>query len=152
MKSALLAERDGLRTFLIVMATGDEALTSLSAFAAGQHLGASHFTAIGAFSRAVIAYFEWPAKRYKYIAIGEQVEVLSLLGDITMEDDGPKLHAHVVLGRADGTAQGGHLIEGFVRPTLEIVLTELPTHLHRRFDPISGLALIDLDRAGATRS
>ncbi|PYR87826.1 MAG: hypothetical protein DMF84_30535 [Acidobacteria bacterium] len=143
MKSALIDERDGLRTFVLVLATGDEAMKTLASFATEQGLGGSHFSAIGACSRAVVAYFDWPAKQYRHIPIEEQTEVLSLVGDITLEDAGPKVHAHVVLGKADATAYGGHLIEASVRPTLEIVVTELPRHLHRRIDRESGLALID---------
>jgi predicted DNA-binding protein with PD1-like motif len=143
MKSALLAERDGLRTFVIVMATDEEALKTLTAFAAEHRLAASQFTAIGAFSHAVVAYFDWTTKQYRHIPIDEQVEVLSLIGDVTLEANEPKVHAHVVLGKRDASAHGGHLIRGFVRPTLEVVLTELPKHLRRRFDSDSGLALID---------
>jgi hypothetical protein len=62
---------------------------------------------------------------------------------VTVENDKPKVHAHVVVGKADATAHGGHLIEGRVRPTLEVVITEAPRHLKRRLDPRSGLALID---------
>jgi hypothetical protein len=69
--------------------------------------------------------------------------VLSLVGDVAVGDDGPKVHAHVVLGRADGSAHGGHLLEARVWPTLELVLIESPAHLRRRMDPASGLALID---------
>jgi len=143
MKTALLDERGGLRTFVIVLATDDEAVKSLTSFAVNQRLAASHFTAIGAFSRAVVAYFDWSAKQYRHISIDEQVEVLSLMGDVTIDDGKPKVHAHVVLGKADATAHGGHLIEASVRPTLEIVVTETPRPLHRRFDPASGVALID---------
>lgn len=143
MKSALLDERDGLRTFAVVLATGDEAVKTLTSFAADRQLGASQFTAIGAFSRATVAYFDWSTKQYRNVMIDEQVEVLSLIGDITIEKDEPKLHAHVVVGKSDASAHGGHLMEGIVRPTLEIVVTEMPRHLHRRFDPESGLALID---------
>ena len=145
MKSALLDQRDGLRTFVVVMATGDEAVRALTAFAADARLSAGHFTAIGAFSHAVVAYFDWTAKQYRHVAIDDQVEVLSLIGDIALADGKPKLHAHAVLGKADASAHGGHLIEGWVRPTLEIVITELPRHLQRRFDPASGVALIDPD-------
>jgi len=91
----------------------------------------------------VVAYFDWSTKQYRHIRIDEQVEVLSLAGDITLEDGKPKVHAHVVVGKADATAHGGHLIEGLVRPTLEVVLTETPAHLRRRFDAQAGLALID---------
>jgi hypothetical protein len=146
MNSTLIDQRDGLRTFVVVLATGDEAIATLTSFAGEQRLAASHFTAIGAFSRAVVAYFDWSAREYRNIRIDEQVEVLSLIGDITLDQSRPKVHAHTVLGKSDATAHGGHLVEGVVRPTLEIVITELPRHLHRRFDPASGLALIDLSR------
>src|SRR5256885_17248808 len=109
MKSALIYERDGLRTFVLVLATGDEPTQALTSFASEQRLGGSHFTAIGAFSRAVVAYFDWSDKRYHHIPIEEQVEVLSLVGDITVENARPKVHAHVVLGKSDATAHGGHL-------------------------------------------
>ena len=143
MKSALLDERDGLRTYALVLQTGDEAAKALADFAATNRLGGSHFTAIGAFSRAVVAYFDWTSKQYQHIRIDEQVEVLSLVGDVSLENSEPKVHAHVVVGKSDGSAHGGHLIAGHVRPTLEIVITESPRHLRRRFDPASGLALID---------
>jgi predicted DNA-binding protein with PD1-like motif len=143
MKTALLAEHDGLRTFVLVCETGDDAMKALASFAAEHDLGGSHFTAIGAFSRTVVAYFDWPSKQYRRVSIDEQVEVLSLVGDVTVENHEPKVHAHVVLGKADATAHGGHLIEGLVRPTLEVVITETPRHLQRRVDPGSGLALID---------
>jgi predicted DNA-binding protein with PD1-like motif len=143
MKSARLHEQDGTRTFLIVFETGDEAMTTLASFATTERLAGSHFTGIGAFARAVVAYFDWTSKRYRHVAIDEQVEVLSLSGDVTREKAEPKVHAHVVLGKGDATAHGGHLIQGHVRPTLELVLVESPRYLVRRFDPASGLALIE---------
>jgi uncharacterized protein len=143
MKTALLNEHGGLRTFALVLATGDEAMAALASFASRHQLQATQFTAIGAFSRVVVAYFDWQTKQYRHVAIPEQVEVLSLVGDITQEDGKPKVHAHVVVGKADATAHGGHLIEGVVRPTLEIVVTETAAYLKRRFDPESGLPLID---------
>lgn len=145
MKTALLHEHHGLRTFAVVLQTGDEAIESLRTFAADQKLSGSHFTALGAFSELVVAYFDWPTKKYRNIPIAEQVEALSLVGDIgRMDDGGVKIHAHVVVGKADATALGGHLVSGRVRPTLEFVVTETPHYLRRRMDPESGLALIDL--------
>ena len=107
------------------------------------HLGGSHFTAIGAFQDVTLGYFDWQTKQYRRIPVHEQVEVLSLLGDIALDEKGgPKVHAHVVVGKSDGTAHGGHLMEAHVRPTLEVILTESPRHLQRRHDEASGLALI----------
>jgi uncharacterized protein len=145
MRSKLLDESHGRRTFALVFDTGDEAMAGLSQFAREQRLAAAQFTAIGAFSRAVLAYFDWDTKQYQRIPVDEQVEVLALTGDVSEEADGtPKVHAHAVLGRWDSTTRGGHLMEGHVRPTLEVVLTESPAHLRRRHDPASGLSLIRL--------
>ena len=143
MRTSLLHEAAGLRTFAVVLSHGDDPMPLLQAFAVDHRLGASHFQAIGAFSAAVVAYFDWETKKYRQIPIDEQVEVLSMTGDITIDGDRPTVHAHVVLGKRDGAACGGHLVRATVRPTLEVVLVEAPRHLRRRFDPESGLALID---------
>lgn len=70
---------------------------------------------------------------------------ISNTGDVTLDEGKPNIHAHVVLGKQDGSTCGGHLIEARVRPTLEVMLTESPDHLIRRFDQESGLALICLE-------
>lgn len=145
MKSKQIHEAHGQRTFALVFEAGDEAMAGLKRFAREQRLAAAQFTAIGAFGRATVAYFDWESKEYRPIPVDEQVEVLVLTGDVSLLADGsPQVHAHAVLGRRDGSTVGGHLKEGQVRPTLEVILTESPAHLRRRHDERSGLALIDL--------
>ena len=142
MKAKVLQEQ-GEKTFAIVFDTGDEVMQGLLAFAQEKRLAGSHFTAIGAFSAVTLGYFNLLKKDYKKIPIHEQVEVLSLVGDIALDEDNePKIHAHVVVGKSDGTAHGGHLVEAQVRPTLEVILVESPEHLHRKYDPETGLGLI----------
>lgn len=143
MDSKLLSDGDQ-KTFALIFATGDEVTANLLDFARQHGIADAHFTAIGAFERATLGYFEVQAKQYKRIPIEEQVEVLALTGDIARQDGEPKLHAHVVVGKSDGTAHGGHLLEAYVRPTLEVMLVESPVHLRRTYDPQSGLALIHL--------
>jgi predicted DNA-binding protein with PD1-like motif len=133
------------KTFALVFNTGDPVVSGLKAFAEEEHLAASHFTAIGAFKDVTLGYFDREKKDYIRIPIHEQVEVLSLVGDISISEGKPNIHAHAVLGRRDGSTCGGHLIEAEVRPTLEVILTESPAHLERRFDKQAGLALISLD-------
>ena len=142
MRTKQLLSDSGERVFAVIFETGDDPVAGLTRFAEERKLGASAFTAIGAFSEATLGYFAWEKKDYERIPVKEQVEVLSLLGDIALQDGKPKLHAHVVLGRRDGSACGGHLLEARVRPTLEVIITETPAHLRRRHDPASGLALI----------
>jgi len=142
-KTKLLQEQ-GQKTYVLVFDTGDEVIAGLLDFARTHDLGGSHFTAIGAFSSLVVGYFDWGKKDYKKIPLDEQVEVLSLVGDITLDEGRPKVHAHVVVGKSDGTAHGGHLLEAHVRPTLEVILVESPQHLRRQPDKASGLPLIRL--------
>ena len=141
MRSKVLNEA-GERSFALVFDTGDEPMSLLERFARENNVTAARFTAIGAFREVVVGYFDWEKKEYLRIPIREQVEVLSLVGDVAIGDKGPKIHAHVVLGKRDGSAHGGHLLEAKVRPTLEVVLTESPAVLVRKHDAASGLALI----------
>jgi predicted DNA-binding protein with PD1-like motif len=146
MKCKLINE-DNQRTWMVVFHTGEEAAEGLLHFARKKELAASQITAIGAFSEVDLGYFDIEKKDYEKIQIREQTEVLSLIGDITLGEHGPKVHAHAVLGKRNGTACGGHLLRGIVRPTLEVVITESPVHLRRKHDPRSGLALIDPELA-----
>src|SRR5262245_36851583 len=143
MRSKLLHEAHGQRTFVVVFDTGDDVVPGLREFATQHRLQASHLTAIGAFSHVVLGYFDWQTKTYARVPVDEQVEVLSLAGNIVPKHGQPQLHAHVVVGKRDGTAHGGHLLEAGVRPTLEVIVVESPAHLRRTPNAESGLALID---------
>ena len=135
------------RTFVLVLEAGEEVVGSLLSFAERQRLMGSHLTAIGAFERVTLGFFDLGRKDYKKIPIEEQLELLSLVGNIALDDHGkPKLHAHVAVGKSDGTAHGGHLLEGWVRPTLEVVVVESPKHLRRKMDEQIGIPLIDTSK------
>lgn len=129
---------------VLIFDTGDEVISKLTAFAKEHRIAAAHFTAIGAFSDATLGYFDLQKRDYLKNQVNEQVEVVSLIGDIALDKGEPKVHGHVVVGKKNGAAMGGHLLEAHVRPTLELVLQESPGELKRKFDPESGLALIDL--------
>src|SRR5688500_6031526 len=144
MTSKLINDGDE-KTFVLVFETGEEASAGLLRFAREHQVSGAHLTAIGAFERVTLGFFEVENKRYKKILVQEQVELMSLVGNIAGGEGGePKLHAHVVVGKADGTAHGGHLLEAYVRPTLEVIVVESSKHLRRRMRPEFGVALLDL--------
>lgn len=146
MKSKVVEDADVV-TYVVVCDPGDEAVAALEGFARSERLEAAQITAVGAFERATVGWFDRAAKQYRPIPVDEQCEVLSLVGDIAEGPDGPSVHTHVVLGLPDGTTRGGHLIEGRVFPTLEVVVTETPAALRKVMRPDIGVALIDLDRS-----
>jgi predicted DNA-binding protein with PD1-like motif len=143
-KAKLIHEQQGQKTFALIFDKGDEVVAGITSFAKENDLAASHFTAIGAFSDVTLGYFHWETKDYHKLPVREQVEVLSLVGDIALKEGKPKVHAHVVVSKSDGTAHGGHLMEAHVRPTLEVIVIESPVHLRRVTDEETGLALIRL--------
>lgn len=145
MKSKVLNESPE-RTIALIFEKGDEVIATLERFAREHELTASRFSAIGAFADATLGYFDWQGKDYERIDVPEQVEVLSLNGDIALDGKVPKVHAHCVLGRRGGATIGGHLLEGHVRPTLEVLLIESPAYLRKSCDRETGLALIDISR------
>lgn len=143
MQYKLLHEHSGQRTFAVVLSTGDEVMASLKEFIAREGVHTAQLTAIGAFSRLVLMYFDWEKKQYQKIPVQEQVEVASLIGDVAEAPDGQAaLHIHLVVGTRDGSAKAGHLGEGHVRPTLEVIMTESPAHLRKVKDKTTGLALM----------
>jgi uncharacterized protein len=145
MKSKAVSNQADSRTLIVVLDSGEEAFATLARFANTAGISAASLTAIGAFESAVVGWFDFATKSYKKIRVDEQCEVLSAIGDIATGDDGKaSLHVHVVLGLSDGTTRGGHLLEGKVRPTLEVVLEEAPAGLRRRKQRDLGIALIDL--------
>jgi predicted DNA-binding protein with PD1-like motif len=145
MKSKLVWENSGERTFVLVLDAGDEAFAEIATFATRASLKAASLTALGAFERATVGWFDLQKKTYRPVTIDEQCEGLSLLGDIALGDDGKaSLHMHAVLGLSDGSVRGGHFLNGIVRPTLEVTILETPAYLRRRKRPELGIALIDL--------
>lgn len=147
MQSKLVWSDAGERTFVLVLASGEEAFAAVTAFAAETRLSGASLTALGAFEHATVGWFDLKKKTYRPIEIDQQCEALSLVGDIAAGDDGkPSLHIHAVVGLSDGTTRGGHLLKAIVRPTLEVTIVESPTHLRRRKRPELGIALIDLSR------
>jgi len=139
-------------TYVVVLSEGDEAFEVLSSFVKQQGLTAAQITAVGAFENAVVGWFDRETKEYRRNSVDEQCEVLSLIGDVADSDKGPQLHLHAVLGLADGSTRGGHLLEGHVWPTLEVIIRESPAELRKTMRPEIGLALIDLPASGGASS
>ena len=144
MKSKLVSDAPSAQVYVVVLDSGEGAFGALTKFANDAKVTAASLTAIGAFERATVGWFDFASKSYRKIEINEQCEVLCALGDIATGDDGKaSLHMHIVLGLSDGSTRGGHLLAGIVRPTLEVVVTEAPARLRRRKRPELGIALID---------
>ncbi|PVE54868.1 PPC domain-containing DNA-binding protein [Rhizobium rhizogenes] len=133
------------RNFVLVLDDGEEAFGAITKFCGEQNITGASLTAIGAFKRAKLGFFDFTQKRYIDIPVDTQSEVLSAIGDVAVDDEGKaSVHMHAVLGFADGSTKGGHFISGIVHPTLEIIIRESAVALRRRKRPDLGIALLDV--------
>lgn len=142
------AAASGERVLALRFDEGEEIVDTLLGVAAREGITAAGITGIGALSDVTLGYFDLDRRDYLENEVGDQVEVLCLVGNLAEFEGKPKLHAHIVVGKRDGTTMGGHLMQGHVRPTLELIVSEAPAHLKRRTDPKTGLALLDLEKSG----
>jgi uncharacterized protein len=144
MTSKLLHESNGFKTFILVFSTGDKLTDGILAFAQEHEIEAAQLSGIGGLMEVTLAYFDWETKNYNPIPIKEQVELTSLKGNLSIHGGQSKLHAHAVIGKSDGSAVTGHLLDAVVRPTAELFLVQTPAQLLRVKDEESGLPLLDL--------
>src|SRR6185369_15252447 len=114
MKVRLLSANAGVKHYAIVLAKGDEVMSGVTDFAKQNKVTSASFTAIGAFSRATVAWFDDSRKEFKLVPIEQQVELVSMIGDVGLSSDQPVVHTHVAVALPDGTVKGGHLIDAYV--------------------------------------
>jgi uncharacterized protein len=143
MQVRLLNPGEPTKQYAVIFYQGDEAFSGLLEFAEQYHVTSAHFTAIGALDEAVLGWFDPQRKMYKKIPLSGQQEVIGMSGDIALYQGKPVVHTHMVVGSPDGTTHGGHVLEAYVSPTLEVMVTVDPVTMQKRFDPATDLTLID---------
>ena len=143
MQVQLLSEGEPTKQYAVIFYQGDEAFSGLLEFAEKYQVTSAHFTAIGALSGATVGWFDPQRKMYKKIPIVGQHEVIGMSGDIALYQGKPVVHTHMVVGSSDGTMRGGHVLDAYVSPTLEVMVTVDPIAMQKRFDPATDLTLID---------
>ncbi|HXQ37678.1 MAG TPA: PPC domain-containing DNA-binding protein [Anaerolineales bacterium] len=143
MQVQMLTRGEETKEYAVIFGKGDEAFSGLLEFAEMYHITSAHFTAIGALNGATLGWFDPQRKMYKKIPISGQVEVIGMSGDIALYQGKPVVHTHMIVGTSDGTTRGGHVLEAYVFPTLEVMVTVDPLTMQKRFDPETDLTLID---------
>jgi len=143
MQVKLVKDTPEEKVYAVIFLKGDELLSGLTDFCIKYGVTDAHFTGIGAVSSATVGWLDLSKKLYHRIDMNQQVEVLSMIGDVATFNGKPVVHAHMVFGRSDGTTVGGHLWEAHVNPTVEVFVTANTTPLKKRPDEPSGMKLID---------
>ena len=130
--------------YQIRLESGEHVQAALVPWLAGQGIGYAAVSGLGAVRHITLSYWNADTRQYETHERGEQMEVVSLVGNVTLKDDAPFLHLHVALGRRDLSLIGGHFNDAVVHPTLEIWLRPEAKAVRRMPDEASGLSLMDL--------
>ena len=145
LRARMIAGQDGgPRAWALIFAKGDEVMSGLLDWANREHVSGAHLTAIGAFSSALFGWFDVEQRAYRNISVDEQVECISLIGDVGLVKGKPALHVHGCVGLPDGSVKGGHLLHATAFPTVEMFVTEAATALPKEQDPETTLELFAL--------
>ena len=121
---------------------GKDLITSIENFCTASDIQAATFSVIGAVSSATIGAYD--QKQQIYVTFTENVpmEVVTCVGNVTLKDQAPVIHAHIVLGDERGKIIGGHLFSETVLYAGEMDLQELiGKPLERVYDRTTGLFL-----------
>ncbi len=144
-KVKLISADGPTKTYAIIFAKGDEVMSGLKEFAIKYHVKSAHFSAIGDASTIKFGWYDPSKKMFKVMHIYGFAEITSLLGDITLYNGNPVVHAHINMATEDGLVHGGHLFEAFIAPTLQLMMTVEPEALYKKLDTETGILVIDPD-------
>ena len=128
--------------------SGEHANSTVLGLLSQEGIGYATLTGLGAVRWLKLAYWNALTRAYEEHELEEQLEVVSLVGNVSLRDDQPFLHWHVSLGRHDLSMLGGHFLDAIAHPNLEVWIQHEAGAVHRRVEPASGLALMDLPEHG----
>lgn len=134
----------GKKRFLVVLEKGEEVIDCLTKFSKDYKVNFASFQAIGAVSFITIGNYKIDKKAYQWMDFKGDLEVTSLLGNISSLDVKPFIHAHVNISDEGFNCFGGHLKKALVSGTLEVIVDLCDELIKRKFSDEIGLNLLDI--------
>ena len=132
------------RNFIVRAKHGSDIIDYVTNVAKQQGIMTASFTAIGALKCAKLGFYDQEKHKYSETVLSSQQEIASCVGNISLKEGAPFVHAHAVLADLNGNTKAGHLLEGKVFAA-EVHLIELiGEKIVRRNDDVTGLSLLDI--------
>lgn len=131
-------------TYLVRLEKGEEIVAAVADFAADRRIDAAGVTGLGAAYDVVLGYYDLASREYSRRTIADHMEIVSLTGNIVVQDGRALPHLHAVLSGRDCQTVGGHLFEGKVGGTCELIVRPLPGYVQRVRNDEVGLYLLDV--------
>ena len=135
----------GDRELVARLKRDSDLIESITQLAGEEAIYTASFTGIGALKRARLGYYDQGTHEYREISINSPHEIASCIGNVSLKNGQPFVHAHVVLADEGGNTRAGHLLEGIVFAA-EVHLRALEgARLERAYDEATGLSLWEVE-------
>ncbi|MBI2650238.1 DNA-binding protein [Candidatus Woesearchaeota archaeon] len=131
-------------TYLIRLERGEKIIETLKKFCAENKIKCGYFFGIGALGSVELAHYIVENKKYTSKMLKQPLEIINMSGNITSMSNEVYLHCHITLSDEKMKAIAGHLKEGRISATCEIVLVKLNAAIQRKHDNFIGLNLLDI--------
>lgn len=124
---------------------GDKVIESIEKLVRKENITACSFQGIGAVDYLKLGFWKPGSTDYKWSSYDEDFEVTSLIGNVTIFDDEPMVHAHITCGRSNSEIIGGHLGEATCSLTLEIFVDVIGAKIRKKHDDDLGINTIEFE-------
>ncbi|OEU66930.1 MAG: hypothetical protein BBJ57_06490 [Desulfobacterales bacterium PC51MH44] len=130
------------RCFVGRLPHGKDLITFIEDFCKKASIQMATFSVIGAVSSVTMGAYDQKQQVYVTFTEEAQLEIATCIGNVSLMDGNPVVHAHIVLGDKQGKVTGGHLFSETILFAGEIELQELTGKpLERAYDDTTGLML-----------
>jgi len=130
--------------FIIRLERDEEIVSSITTAAKRFRIRGAFFFGLGVGKDLVLGYYDPHKKKYIKKVFQGEYEFTSLSGNIAYLDNDCIVHCHVTITNQNFEAFGGHLFQGTVPATCEIIVLPLSRSLKRAPDRLTGLKLLDI--------
>ncbi|HUT46261.1 MAG TPA: PPC domain-containing DNA-binding protein [Sedimentisphaerales bacterium] len=139
---AIYNEIKRTKTFMGKLKFGGDLLEELTSICEEKDICLGSTEALGAVQKARFGFYDQKARKYDFIEIDKPLEITKLIGNISLRDGKPMVHAHITLSDSQGNAFGGHLAPGTIVFACEFIINSYdgPDHI-RDYDEQTGLPL-----------
>jgi len=131
-------------TYFIRLERGEKIIETLKYFCSKNKIKCGYFYGIGALDEAELAHYTVESKKYASKTFKQPLEIVNMNGNVTTMNKDIYLHCHITLSDEEMKGIAGHLKEGKISPTCEIILIKLNTNINRKYDNLIGLNLLEL--------
>ncbi len=131
--------------FMGKLSYGKDLIEELTSICIMENIQLGRIEALGAVQKACIGYYDQNSREYQFMDLDQHLEIINFIGNVSLKDGDPIVHAHITLADEEGKAYGGHLAPGTTIFACEFILESFEgPAFNRGLDEETGLPLWDM--------